>query len=336
MIAVVTGGSGFIGRNLVGRLLADGHTVRCLTRPGRSVVPDGCSAWPVQFDNAASLAATDALTGADVVFHLAGATEAVRARDFITANVVPTRNLLRAIAERRSGARFVYVSSQAAAGPASGSNATVVESDAPRPVESYGRSKLAAERVVEEFADRVMTTVVRPCAVFGPWDRGFHTLFRLAAHGFVVYPGVAAQSLSFLHASDVVDGMLLAGESPRAVSRTFFLASDEPVSWRQLGEEIAGAVGRPVRHVAIPWPLVLAASTLGDLIGRFTGTTSRANRSKAELARHSAWHCSAARARAELGFRQRRSLPEALRETYLWYTRNGWIPGARPANPTGT
>ena len=336
MIAVVTGGSGFIGRNLVGRLLADGHTVRCLTRPESRGVPDGCSAWPVEFDNAASLAATDALTGADVVFHLAGATQAVRARDFDAANVLPTRNLLCAIAERRLGARFVYVSSQAAAGPAAGPSATVVESDAPRPVESYGRSKLAAEHVVEGFADRVRTTIVRPCAVFGPWDRGFHAMFSLAARGVVFYPGVAAHTLSLLHVSDVVDGLLLAATSERAASRTFFLASDQPVAWRRIGEEIAGAVGRSVRHVNIPWPLVMAASTVGDLIGALTGTTSLANRSKAELARHAAWHCSAARAREELGFRQRRSLPEALRETYLWYSRNGWIPGARRANPSGT
>jgi len=328
MIAVVTGGSGFIGRNLVGRLLADGHTVRCLTRAESRSVPDGCSSWPVRFDDVASLAATDALTGADVLFHLAGATQAARARDFDAANVLPTRNLLRAIAERGSRARFLYVSSQAAAGPAAGSGASVAESESPRPVEAYGRSKLAAERVVEGFADRVPTTIVRPCAVFGPWDRGFLALFRLAAYGLVVYPGVAGQTLSLLHVSDVVDGLLLAAQSPRAVSRTYFLASDQPVVWREIGEGIAIAAGRSVGHVEIPWSLVWVASALGDLVGALTGTASLANRSKAEQARQRAWHCSAARARKELGFQQRRSLPEALRETYLWYAEHGWLRGA--------
>lgn len=335
MIAVVTGGSGFIGRNLIARLLADGHTVRCLTRPQSRPIPDGAGSWPVRFDDVASLASTDALTGADVLFHLGGATQAVRAHEFDAANVTPTRNLLRAMSERGMGARFLYVSSQAAAGPAASPSAAVAESDVPKPVEAYGRSKLAAERVVEGFAERVATTIVRPCAVFGPWDRDFFALFRMATHGVIAYPGVARHSLSILYVSDVVDGLMAAATADSAVSRTYFLGSDQPVTWRRIGEEISNAVGSTVVHIDIPWPLVWAGSTVGELFGRLTGTASLANRSKAEMGRWSAWHCSAARARDELGFRPRRSLPEALRETYLWYERNGWLP-ARPANASGT
>ena len=325
MIAVVTGGGGFIGRNLVGRLLADGHVVRCLTRPESRGVPEGASAWPVRFDDVGSLTATEALAGADVVFHLAGVTSAARERDFDAANVVPTRNLLRAISDRGVAARFVYVSSQAAAGPAAGPDAAVVEADTPRPVEAYGRSKLAAERVVEAFADRVATTVVRPCAVYGPWDRGFLPLFRLASRGLMVYPGIAGHSVSVLHVSDVVDGLLLAAQSNRAVSRTYFLASDHPVVWRDLGRSIANVVGRQVRHVEVPWALVRVASAAGEILGRLTGTVSLANRSRSTLARQPCWVCSASRARQDLGFRERSSLPDALRDTYLWYARHGWL-----------
>jgi nucleoside-diphosphate-sugar epimerase len=325
MIAVVTGGSGFIGRNLVGRLLATGHTVRCLTRPESRRVPDGASRWPVRYDDEASLATCSALDVADVVFHLAGATVAVRESAFEAANVLPTRNLLRSLASRRFKGRFVYVSSQAAAGPARSADATVIETDAPHPVEAYGRSKLMAERVVEGFADRVSATIVRPCSVFGPWDRDFFTMFRMAAAGVVVYPGVAKQSISLLHVSDVVDGLLAAAESKRAAGRTYFLSSNEPVSWHALGAGIALASGRPARHIDIPWQLVWAASQTGDLLGRLTGRATLLNRNKVELARQTAWHCSAARAREDFGFRERQTLPEALRETYLWYVRNGWL-----------
>jgi nucleoside-diphosphate-sugar epimerase len=326
MIAVVTGGSGFIGHNLVGRLLADGHTVRCLTRPGSRGALQGASTWPVRYDELESLLKCDALSGADVVFHLAGATVAVREADFEAANVMPTRNLLSALAERGWKGRFVYVSSQAAAGPAKGIDATVVETDAPHPVEAYGRSKLAAERVVEEFGTRVAATIVRPSSVFGPWDRDFFTVFRLATFGFVVYPGVGAQSLSLLHVADVVDGVLAAAISAQTAARTYFLSSREPVTWHALGAAIGRAVGSPIRHVDIPWRLVRAASLGGDVLGRLTGKATLLNSNKVELARHAAWHCSAARARDEFGFREQRSLPEALRETYLWYVRNGWLP----------
>src|ERR687884_2269440 len=101
MIAVVTGGSGFIGRNLVARLLCDGHEVRCLLRPSGGAVPEGAKRYIVRFDDKRSLENCAAFEGAHVVFHLAGATKAVCAADFIAANVVPTRNLLNALREKR-------------------------------------------------------------------------------------------------------------------------------------------------------------------------------------------------------------------------------------------
>ena len=150
MIAVVTGGGGFIGQNLVRRLLTEGHEVRCLVREGGAGGAGVAAAhrFIVQFDEPRTLLNTPALEGADVVFHLAAATKAVRPEAFFTANVTPTRHLLGAITARRLTPRFVFVSSQAAAGPATSREQPVDEHDVPRPVEAYGRSKLEAEREI--------------------------------------------------------------------------------------------------------------------------------------------------------------------------------------------
>jgi nucleoside-diphosphate-sugar epimerase len=53
-----------------------------------------------------------------------------------------------------------------------------------------------------------------------------------------------------------------------------------------------------------------------------------ANRSKAALSREPYWVCSASRARGELGFEESRSLPDALRDTYYWYRKSGWLGGS--------
>jgi nucleoside-diphosphate-sugar epimerase len=328
MIAVVTGGSGFIGQNLIRRLLQDGHEVRCLIRPYGRGVPADTKRYVVRFDEPRSLLDCAAFDGAHVVFHLAGATKAVWPRAFGTANVTPTRHLLGAINARRLQPRFVFVSSQAASGPAPAPQRPLDEDDIPRPVEEYGRSKLEAERIVESFSDRVATTIVRPCAVFGPGDRDFLKLFRMARRGILVYPGVARHWLSILYVTDVVDGLLAAARCEQAISRTYFLASAEPVQWRAFGEHIASVVGRHARHVDLPGAIVRTASVAGEFFGRVTHTTTIANRSKAALSRYPYWVCSSERARRELGFREAHSLPEALRHTYYWYRQTGWLRGS--------
>ena len=78
-----------------------------------------------------------------------------------------------------------------------------------------------------------------------------------------------------------------------------------------------------------PRPLVWAACAAGEVVGRVTGMVGILNLSKVELARHSHWVCATSRARETFGFHEQQSLPDALRETYLWYVRNGWLrPGS--------
>jgi nucleoside-diphosphate-sugar epimerase len=331
MIAVVTGGSGFIGQNLIRRLRRDGHEVRCLMRPNGGEVPAFTRRYVVRFEEPDSLLTCEALERADVVFHLAGATKATRPDAFAAANIMPTRHLLGAIAARRLAPRFVFVSSQAAAGPAPARHRAIDEDDIPRPIEAYGRSKLEAERIVESFAERVAVTIVRPCSVFGPWDRDFLPLFRFAERGIVLYPGVATHWLSVLYVEDLIDGLMAAARSPDAVGRKYFLASEAPIQWRSLGEMIGQSVGRRVRHVDLPPSIVTVGALAGELLGRVTRVATLANRSKAELSRPPFWVCSASRARQELAFAPSHSLPDAVRATYYWYRKSGWLGGSRRA-----
>lgn len=327
MIAVVTGASGFIGRNLVGRLCSDGVVVRCLTRVGGGVPPRGASAVEVDFADAESLRASNALADADVVFHLAGATRATSDAAFEAANVSPTRNLLEALSARKSSARFVFVSSQAAAGPARSLENPLTEADEARPVEAYGRSKLAAERVVATYAGRVASTILRPCSVFGRFDRDFLRLFQMARRGVVLYPGTERHWLSLVHVDDVVDALVTASSAPAAAGQTYFLAS-HALQWRALGERIGETVNRPVSHLNVPGTLVRAVSHLGDATALVTGDTPLLNANKAALTRHPFWLCSSDRAKNDLGWNPTRSLPDALRDTYLWYRQSGWLNGS--------
>src|SRR5262249_1424615 len=143
----VTGASGFVGRHAAFELARSGHSVRCLVRPATAA--DELAAQGVEVvrgdvqDQHSLDAAAD---GCDAVLHVAGLIAARSFTQMRRVNVEGVARLALACARARpSPARFVLVSSLAAAGPSRGGRA-VREDDAPRPVSRYGLSKLQGER----------------------------------------------------------------------------------------------------------------------------------------------------------------------------------------------
>ncbi len=181
MKAIVTGANGFVGSHLVERLLREGLEVVCLVRPtsDRKWI-EGLSAQVRAEDPGDVEALARAVAGADFVFHVAGLTRGLTDEEYLAVNAEGTRRIIEAVA--RSGAairRFVYVSSLAAVGP-NPTDRPLDETSEPRPQDSYGRSKLAGERIVLEAGGRMPVTIIRPPAVYGPRDSNFLPLFRMA------------------------------------------------------------------------------------------------------------------------------------------------------------
>jgi len=341
MIAVVTGSSGFIGSHLVDALLARGHTVRALVRedtPAAALDPRVHRSVVDLLDDR-SVRAADVWEGATHVFHLAGVTKRRTLAEFRAGNVVPTANLL-AAAVARGGAsppRVVIVSSQAAAGPAPALERPVREDDPPRPVEGYGRSKLEAEAAAHLHEDRLPITIVRPAAVYGPRDRDFLRVFRLAARAVALHAVPRDHAFSIVHVADVVTALLAAAEHRAAVGRTYFVANEAPITWRGLYDEIARAASaRRLLELQLPLPALAIAGAAGDVVSAVTGWHTLANSNKTRLARPRWWVCDAGRARDELGWRESVPLQQGVRETYLWYLEAGWMrpPKARSAVPS--
>ncbi len=181
MRALVTGGSGFIGSNLVDRLLAEGVQVKCLVRSRTNLTwlsKKPLTLVPGDFFDPASLAT--AVADTDVVLHVAGATRAVRRAEYFRGNLATTSNLLQACQEYGpEHQKFLFISSLAAAGPSSGDPLT--EDEEPRPVSAYGESKLAAERAVLEFGrTRPCYCHPSPCSLRPPRP-GYLTAFQECA-----------------------------------------------------------------------------------------------------------------------------------------------------------
>jgi nucleoside-diphosphate-sugar epimerase len=329
MIAVVTGSSGFIGSHLVEALLARGATVRALVRPEtRAAARDPRVVYhTTDLLDDRSVRQSAVWADATHVFHVAGMTQGRTLAEFRYGNVVPLANILAALTEGRGARlqRVVLVSSQAAAGPALSLDHPVAEGDAPHPVEAYGRSKLEAEQVATRYGEALPVTIVRPSAVYGPRDVDFLNVFKQATNRVAVFAAPADQLMSIVHVHDLVRAIIMASESPRARGRTYFVGSDEPVSWRALYAMIGELASLRHRGVQLPQSLLRIAGHAGNTLGLLTGRPVLLNTNKVSLAAPNWWLCDSSRAHDELGWHSEISLQDGLRDTYNWYREAGLL-----------
>jgi nucleoside-diphosphate-sugar epimerase len=334
MTAIVTGATGFIGGHLVDALVEAGESVRCLVRrPGSVEAPLQARFYLADFSIPSLGLGDEVFANVDVVYHVAGATRATSEEGFHEANVNVTRRLLDRLKEVGARTRFVYISSQAAAGPAhravrrsTTTDMPLTEDDTPTPIEAYGRSKLAAEQLVTVRSNQLPVTIVRPVAVYGPRDRDFLSIFRWVRRGIAVYPGIRDAVVTTIYVHDLVRGIIAAGTSEGAVGRTYFMGSGEFANWRAIYRMAAEVMGKgTLREVELPLGLVRAGGAVGDFVGRVTRRPLLLNSSKATLAEPRSWTCSSQRAREELGFVATTRLQDGLRATYDWYVSHHWL-----------
>jgi nucleoside-diphosphate-sugar epimerase len=270
------------------------------------------------------MALGDAVRGASVVFHLAAVTSSARESDYTRVNVEGTRNVLEAVRLHAPGARVVLCSSLSALGPARGH--PLREDDQPQPISAYGRSKLAAERVAEEFAREhgLDIVIVRPTAVYGPRDRDILAAFRLARNGLALRVGPAEQSLTMLHVRDLAKALMCAARAQRPAGR-YHVSDGMTYMWREVIDAIGDAVGRRPLTLPVPPPIARAAAAgqMALSLVRHTKPLLTIDRI-GELAAAD-WSCDTSRARNELGFAPGVSLVEGMRETASWYRSEGWL-----------
>ncbi|MDZ7385235.1 MAG: NAD-dependent epimerase/dehydratase family protein [candidate division KSB1 bacterium] len=324
MKALVTGANGFIGSHLVERLLAQGAEVRCLVRKTSNL--RWLQGLDVQLtygslDSPASL--QGALEGVDVVFHLAGATKSLTPEGYFVANTQGTARLLDACRER-GNPRVVFVSSQAAAGPSDGQRAKT-EHDPPTPITAYGKSKLQAELLVQEYAKTGPAVIVRPPVVYGPRDTDVLALFRLAARGLCPLVGSKRRLVSLIHVQDLVEGLLLAATTPQALGKTYFLCNDQPVDWELFAQQIASVLGKRCVRIRVPEVVLPVVGTVSELMARVGGKPALLSRDKVREMRQRYWVCDNTRAKQDLGFAPRVDVAEGVAQTAAWYRAQGWL-----------
>jgi 3beta-hydroxy-Delta5-steroid dehydrogenase / steroid Delta-isomerase len=282
---IVTGGSGFVGANLVTELLNRGHWVRSFDRVG-SPLGDHPRLETVQGDIRDPQSVAAAVDGIDTIFHTAAliellggrsVTEEYRRRSFAV-NVGGTQNLVHA-AQKAGVKRFVYTSSNSVVmgGKAiSGGSETLPYTD--RFADLYTETKVAAEKFVlsQNGAGGLLTCAIRPSGIWGPGDQTmFRKIFESVVAGHVkALVGSRHARLDNSYVHNLVHGFILAGEhlveGGTAPGQAYFINDDDPVNMFEFARPVLEACGQRLPRLRVSGRLVHATmSTWQHLHFRF-------------------------------------------------------------------
>ena len=331
MKVLITGATGFIGTHLTREICRQGHICRCLVRDidrtGRFADHPG----RVEIFRS-NLADRESLRGVaqgiDVVYHLAAEGDvwswgqSSKEKHFAT-NVEGTENLLGECLQA-SIRRFVHFSSTAAMGYCR--DDVLEENDPCEPLTSYGKSKLAGEKVVLSYwrDHRVPAVILRPCAVYGPGGTGaFLKITRLAKKGIWFRIGREKNFFPLIHVRDVVRAALLAGEKG-VPGEIYLIAPRESLDLGDLRRLILEKLGIKRPYISVPASLARTAAWLME-------QTAKISRSDPWIARKELRTIfrprvyDIGRSRTTLGFDPAVSIEDAVQETLAWFRREGYI-----------
>ena len=329
MKLLVTGGTGFIGSHLA----EEGR------RRGAEVVVLGLTDRPDEQANAALLTGmgaevisgsiTDAelcrraSRGATHIFHLAVAMrEGGKSDEFFEAiNLDGTRHLLQAATTERVQ-RFVYCSTIGIYGHRAPG---ITSEDSPlAPGNIYERTKVAAERLVRDFAENcaLPSVVLRPADVYGPRDQRLLKMFKGVSRGRFPLFGPGNGRRHMVYVDDVVSAFFKAYERDQAVGKGLIVAGPRPCTLRELLDEVAAATGSRRYGVRLPLAPMLGLAAAVEDVSAALAIDPPIYRRRMDFF-HSDSAFDTSRAREVLDWEPKVDLREGIRRTLEDYRKSG-------------
>ena len=310
-VAALTGGTGFLGRSIARTFAEAGWRVRLLTRraPHHPTLENLSLELVLGgVDDTPALARL--VAGADVVIHAAGLIKARNRAEFLSVNRDGSARLAAAVAQAQTS-RMVMISSLAARAP---------------DVSLYAESKWAGEDAARARLDETRCVILRPSAIYGPWDREGLAMLKLGAGRFA--PGIAAPEprIAMIHVRDAA-AAALAVATAQAARGTYEISDARPdgYGWRELLDVIGTAVGHKPHLVPVPDAAVRAAGAISEGLAGLSGRAAIFGRGKAREILHRDWRIDPAKRLPPDLWQPAIDLETGMRETAEW-----WLSAGRP------
>ena len=320
MKALVTGGTGFLGRRLVERLVLEGDDVSVLARGRRAGAGlRGLGAHHVEGDVRSWPSLRRAVQGMDVIYHCAGKVEASgRWVDFLEVNVLGTERLIQAALEH--GVRRIIHVSSIGVYPERPDGAVISEDDGYDENTGrggYTRSKIMADQLAFWYArsQSAPITVIRPATIYGPGGKNNLVRVGVKKGRYNVIFGDGGSTMPLVYVDNVVDALVLAARRDEAIGRAYNIVDDDRITQRDYIARMGAALRRQQSTTYLPLGAVRVLAGGADLAkaalrgGKRSspGMFSRISRSLQSV------RYDTTRAKTELGWKPRIDFEEALR-----------------------
>lgn len=333
MKCFVTGGSGFVGANLVHELNARGHEVVCLLRPKADLRGlEGADYQTIKGDLSDEALLKEAMAGCDWCFHVA-ASYHLWLPDYgpmYEANVEGTRRVLNA-AHAAHCSRIIYTSTVGCIGlPKMGSKIITPTNEAAPVSEKqmsnhYKLSKWKAEVVARDLADKGLPIViVNPSAPIGPRD------VKPTPTGKVIVdflnrdmPAYLDTGLNWVHVRDVAAGHVLAAEKGRIGERYILGNSESNWSMKEAFAVLEDLTSVRAPRVKIPYFVAWSAAQVDETLSKFTKKEPKAPLAGVRMAKYKMFF-NPQKAIDELGLPQTPAR-DALGEAVDWFKSHGFV-----------
>lgn len=317
MNVLITGNAGFIGGYLTRKLISLGHNVRGLdinpdnpqSKICESIVGDVCDKEMVM----------QAMKGIDLVFNLAAKHHdfGISEKEYFDVNEGGTRNLAECAAQFNVK-KFVFYSSVAIYGT---QTTPPTEETVPNLPSPYGRSKLAGEKVLENWAKedpKREALVIRPVVVFGPENyANMYSLIRQIMEKKFIFIGKGDNIKSIAYIENLIEATIFLLNRLKSGIEYFNYVDEPQMTIKQVVDTISRYGGVKLPNIHLPLSLAMALTFPFDILEKITGRLYRITAKRIKKF-NTETHFKADRIR-EIGFKQPFTLDEGLRRTLEWY-----------------
>lgn len=335
MKLLLTGATGFVGRNILLREMLENRydevwvPVRSREKLEEQFRGDGFAGIPSKVRAVVGSAANWKLEGAprfEHVIHSAGVLFADKRDVYFETNVEGTLGLLRSL---QKPDRLVVLSSQAASGPCLVAGGSKSENDADEPITWYGQSKLEMEKRLAELFSDWNYLCLRPPMIFGPRDQATLPLFKMVRRPLFFKAGFKPKYYSYISVFDLVSAIYSALEESADWSgfgkRHFFIASDTPVSDRELIQLAAQASNRKGVFVNVPQAILWGVSRLVSSVPTWRASLPSLSADRAKEIWPDRWVVSSRAFQDRFRWKAREELPQTIQKTREWYLKTGQL-----------
>jgi nucleoside-diphosphate-sugar epimerase len=331
MTLLITGATGFVGRNLLLEAIASKKyaaiyvPVRSIAKLKSQFTEDGFNEIPAvvrPLEGSASSWNLGEAARCDHVVHSAGVIFARSWEEYFDTNVLGTTRLFAALSPH---CKIVVLSSLAAAGP-SERNIPRNESQVEAPLTWYGKSKLEMEkRLAAEFSERTYLCL-RPPMIFGPRDHATLPLFRMMHKWVHFKPGFRDKEFSILAVEDLCSAIFAALEGSFVKGgRAYFVAHGRTITDRDILREAARVSGKVSRVVMVPQWVLKIASRLIDTIPTWRTTIPTLSVDRAKEIWPDAWVVDSRAFETQFHWEAKTPFPTSMERTREWYVKSGQL-----------